>query len=464
MRLVTRCPACATTFKVVRDQLRISEGWVRCGRCSNVFDATQALWETNDDGTPAKALTPPSAQAAGAPPTAAPPGPAALPASARHDVDDDDGFDLGPDLPGLPRMPGGAALAPMSWPNADMLELGARPPALPTSPSAGAIAATLSSANAGMPSRFGAHAVEPRFDALPSLDLGLPTAPAETAGGRREPAFALPLTSPSAGPSPVEAAVNAQLQKALRRERVKALRRERAEQRDRDREAEAQSAGDPIFDAPDEDTQPGSAAEASPASQAGALLATASDEPAPQPDMWTEPPPSFVGATGTTDTPPRRRAGRWLWTLGCLAALALLALQYLVHERDFLVAREPRLRPALQSLCDFAGCQLQPPRMISAITIDGASFSREREDGYRLTFSLRNSSRVALAMPAVELTLLDTQERALVRRVFLPAEFGALGVLAASGERSVSLPVRLAGPESAGLPAVAGYRLVAFYP
>ena len=45
MSLVTRCPACATTFKVVRDQLRISDGWVRCGRCSEVFDATIDLRE-----------------------------------------------------------------------------------------------------------------------------------------------------------------------------------------------------------------------------------------------------------------------------------------------------------------------------------------------------------------------------------------------------------------------------------
>lgn len=40
MRLITRCPACGTLFKVVPDQLRISEGWVRCGHCSDVFDAT----------------------------------------------------------------------------------------------------------------------------------------------------------------------------------------------------------------------------------------------------------------------------------------------------------------------------------------------------------------------------------------------------------------------------------------
>jgi predicted Zn finger-like uncharacterized protein len=40
MRLITRCPACGTLFKVVPDQLRISEGWVRCGHCADVFDAT----------------------------------------------------------------------------------------------------------------------------------------------------------------------------------------------------------------------------------------------------------------------------------------------------------------------------------------------------------------------------------------------------------------------------------------
>src|SRR5262245_46803801 len=46
MSLVTRCPACATPFKVVKDQLRISDGWVRCGRCSQVFDATLDLHDT----------------------------------------------------------------------------------------------------------------------------------------------------------------------------------------------------------------------------------------------------------------------------------------------------------------------------------------------------------------------------------------------------------------------------------
>ena len=41
--LATRCSACDTVFRVVPDQLRVSEGWVRCGRCSEVFNALEGL-------------------------------------------------------------------------------------------------------------------------------------------------------------------------------------------------------------------------------------------------------------------------------------------------------------------------------------------------------------------------------------------------------------------------------------
>ena len=43
MSLITRCPACGTMFKVVTDQLKVSQGWVRCGQCAEVFDASLHL-------------------------------------------------------------------------------------------------------------------------------------------------------------------------------------------------------------------------------------------------------------------------------------------------------------------------------------------------------------------------------------------------------------------------------------
>ena len=40
MSQIARCPACKTKFKIVADQLKIAQGWVRCGRCGEVFDAS----------------------------------------------------------------------------------------------------------------------------------------------------------------------------------------------------------------------------------------------------------------------------------------------------------------------------------------------------------------------------------------------------------------------------------------
>ena len=68
MSLITRCPACATMFKVVPDQLRISEGWVRCGQCAEIFDATANLQEA--EAAAAQVASPPAA--APLPPVATP--------------------------------------------------------------------------------------------------------------------------------------------------------------------------------------------------------------------------------------------------------------------------------------------------------------------------------------------------------------------------------------------------------
>src|SRR5690606_1580772 len=58
MSLITRCPSCGTKFRVVADQLRISDGWVRCGRCQEVFDAAQALEDAPAPHTPVAASIP----------------------------------------------------------------------------------------------------------------------------------------------------------------------------------------------------------------------------------------------------------------------------------------------------------------------------------------------------------------------------------------------------------------------
>ena len=86
MSLITRCPACGTNFKVVPDQLRISDGWVRCGQCAEIFDATANLQEPEVVAAPMAVPTPmptpvpvPARAAIPVPPPVAPP--AAAPAA-----------------------------------------------------------------------------------------------------------------------------------------------------------------------------------------------------------------------------------------------------------------------------------------------------------------------------------------------------------------------------------------------
>lgn len=52
MSLATRCVSCGTVFRVVQDQLKVSEGWVRCGRCEHVFNALDNLFDLERDTPP----------------------------------------------------------------------------------------------------------------------------------------------------------------------------------------------------------------------------------------------------------------------------------------------------------------------------------------------------------------------------------------------------------------------------
>ena len=52
MSLATRCTSCGTVFRVVQDQLKVSEGWVRCGRCDEVFNALEGLFDLDRDPPP----------------------------------------------------------------------------------------------------------------------------------------------------------------------------------------------------------------------------------------------------------------------------------------------------------------------------------------------------------------------------------------------------------------------------
>lgn len=79
MSLATRCTACGTIFRIVEDQLRVSDGWVRCGRCAEIFDARELLFDIERDVPPPwpPAFAPAAAIEPTPPPAPPPPEPPA---------------------------------------------------------------------------------------------------------------------------------------------------------------------------------------------------------------------------------------------------------------------------------------------------------------------------------------------------------------------------------------------------
>lgn len=145
-----------------------------------------------------------------------------------------------------------------------------------------------------------------------------------------------------------------------------------------------------------------------------------------------------------------------------VALLLTLAGQVVFHERDRIAASAPRLEPALAWLCKGLNCSLSPPRQIERLLIENSSFANTGAGAYQLSFALRNTADVALAMPAIELTLTDALDQPLLRRVLLPAELNqAPNALAAGSEWRAALAVVITAREVNER--LAGYRLLAFY-
>ena len=154
-----------------------------------------------------------------------------------------------------------------------------------------------------------------------------------------------------------------------------------------------------------------------------------------------------------------------------IALVTLLGLQVLVQQRDSLAAFEPAFKPWVQKLCEQLHCEVAPLRRMESLVIDSSSFNKVSADSYRLTFMLKNSGAVAVAMPSLEVTLTDTQDQALVRRVLTPAQFGSTnGLLGAGADFAGAVVMQVLGADTLaastpqGVLRVAGYRVLIFYP
>ena len=440
MSQTTRCPSCATLFKVVPDQLRISDGWVRCGQCKKVFDATLSLLEI---------LAPVPLQDRNAEHSEAP----SLGDDASNALK---ASDLKPSLSDLGSNTNTAEMHGVE-PDSASAQVGKTlldDPELSAdgSPESGLTARVL---NGSPPHGQRSSGREMPVALLGGLiETGAPDG-SEPVTQESETRFTAESAKDSH--SSEETVDGPTFTAASTVEEQKASEHEDSTAKELDGEADA-----PVFCTNRaEATAPASAgglAAEDPATRTASAAETLAEELS-QP--FTAPQePSFVRSA-------RRKA---LWSkpsvrlvLGAVAVLlaAGLLVQVALQRRDYLASAQPQWRSALEALCVPLQCAVRPYQQIASVAVDSSSFNKLRGNTYRFALVLKNQSALAVALPAVELTLTDTSDQPVLRRVITPLELSAPATLPSGGEwvGSVEMDIGLDGNSR-----ISGYRVLVFYP
>lgn len=392
--MLSRCPACATVFRVDTVQIRAREGRVRCGRCHAVFDALDAEVD----------IAAPKATAT---------------------IDSTSGDDSADDVVTDPVEAPEDSHATLNL--LDALDIDVR------------FEAAAVTTDAPRPDHDGPPAPEPggSMDLLVERTTDYWSARAAPAGHAGE--------QPTPSPSPATG----------------------------EQAAESPPPVEPELPPDPDVTQP--------VDIAGLELPVAPEMPPPDAtaagrDPLLDPPPALEPVRdpamqrirrelyGDQAVAPRSALKTALWAAGCAMLVLTAAAQLVYHFRTDIAQAQPGLKPLLESSCARLGCTIPAPRQPDQVSIESSELTPEagHEHLLRLSALLHNRAAFPQAWPHLELTLTDTTDRAVVRRVLTPTEFlpadARAGEFGAESEQAVSV---LIDPADTG---ASGYRLYAFYP
>jgi len=453
MALATRCPHCETVFRLDPHLLAPHDGRVRCGHCQAIFDAAHYQFDRDETVMAALAAT---AGNYGADP--------ASPRSEKSSAEVSGGKREAPGTP-LHPLVSDTALAPPLAPQAEADQT----PSAREQPLAGVAAAeAVPRTRARAPSDFPGegHAGSP----WQAVNRAEAHAPADTA---RAQADAPARTEPRADPF------------VARTDSSEPLKESRTDPFVRRTETEAlnESRTEPFVGRSEPRVEPQTPARRYPAETNETNDTHARTEPSPlgaaPAAPWAADPEPRFGRAPTSSTPPSEpfpviretrapvRSGVVWKILGSLIALVLFVAviaQVAWWQRETVMVYWPASQPLFAQACEQIGCVVAPPRDIDGLQIENSGL-RQVDGSHKLELklSLRNRFDVAIAYPALELTLLDDKNNVAIRRVLWPQDYARPGTAIGAGLAARSTQpviVRL----DTGDAVAANYRVQIFYP
>jgi predicted Zn finger-like uncharacterized protein len=445
MALATRCPHCETVFKLDPHLLAPHDGRVRCGHCQEVFDAAHHRFELPDEPT-----------ATGV---------------AQHVAIIDDDVAVGPAT--APDVPARAPAVPEEPPKPNpfaprKLDIGAPAPAKHAEPPA-----RPASARPDDKHERTAHASAPSFG---NASRAEPPRAQSAHDAANEPS-AVPSE-----PGPVKQfiRVGASHPEAANSARTRANAPPPVE-------PPASHFVDPVDDRAEPFIGPAPQDEEPPARPAPEPPTTSAWSDDAEPGFGGKPPANVRRTSANEAFPvvresrqfhepreprdaraPARAGASTAKRVVSIVIAVLLALLLIVQlawwQRETVMVLVPGSHALYAQACDQIGCNISPPRDIDGLQIESSGL--RQVDGphkLELKLSLRNRLDVALAYPALELTLLDDKNNVAIRRVLWPQDYARPGTIFAVGlapQSAQPVVVRL----DTGDAVAANYRVQVFYP
>jgi predicted Zn finger-like uncharacterized protein len=153
----------------------------------------------------------------------------------------------------------------------------------------------------------------------------------------------------------------------------------------------------------------------------------------------------------------------WLMLFGLILAI-LAGIQSVYYLRTSISADYPQFKPYLVQACAALKCEIDLPKNLDFFALDDSDMQEDYAHKNVIKFSslLINNAPYAQAYPNIELTLTDTADQPVLRRLIKPSEYLATNINADAGidsreEMRINLSINVADM------AVAGYRVLLLY-
>jgi predicted Zn finger-like uncharacterized protein len=179
------------------------------------------------------------------------------------------------------------------------------------------------------------------------------------------------------------------------------------------------------------------------------------------------PPPTGTPFAMTREAPlgaPRRAGWRIAAVLLALVLLLLFAAQLAWWMRETVMVSWPGSVSLYRDACSKIGCRVMPPHDIDGLQVEPSDL-RQVDDPHHLELKmpLHNHYDVALAYPAIELTLLDRQNTPVLRRVLWPQDYVPPGTRIDAGLPAGATQTMIVRLDTGNVLA-SNFRIEVFYP